>query len=672
MQAASSGHDLQDQTAYLQADLLADLVMKGGITSGVIYPWAVCEIARKYRLRNIGGSSAGAIAAAAAAAAEVGRRKEKAGFARLATLPVRLSKTHTGQSGSVLLNLFQPSPRTRPYFRIATAALRRKGGFRKLVSAVATAILGAPMVALAGALLGLAAAGFLLALALTQQPPSADLVSVMAIVLGLATSLVVAVAGAAVFVVVRLAKGALKDLPANGFGMCWGYVPSELPHASDSSDDDFEMRDGKRQPKPLTTWLSDELDALAGRSVGPRERPLTLGDLAEAGVNLRMFTTSLTEGTPYTMPFRTRNFFFEPDGFRRYFPPRVVDWMEKVSPVERLRPKEKLAWDIAKAANPNLLPLPDAAYMPVIVMTRFSLSFPILLSAVPLWRVFEGEGGQPDVARECWFSDGGITSNFPVHFFDAPLPRWPTFGINLDRTSRLEDDEGGNIWAPLTNDQGAVPRWGEISGLIKFLTTILDTMQNWMDNAQTKVPGYRDRILLVKHTKEEGGINLSMPQDVILRLADRGAHAGRFLVSRFAGPVSQNPGDELSWENHRWLRFRMAMPLVEEMQRSLVRSWDWPPYPALKTYTELIDRPLGAFPWCTGQEQGSRAHDLATKLVDFGREWGGPQEPPDLERFPEPDLSPLPLPEDEEYDPRRPFACGAPRPRPTLRIVRDF
>ena len=46
-----------------------DIVMKGGITSGVVYPGAVAEIAKAFNLKGIGGTSAGAIAAAAAAAA---------------------------------------------------------------------------------------------------------------------------------------------------------------------------------------------------------------------------------------------------------------------------------------------------------------------------------------------------------------------------------------------------------------------------------------------------------------------------------------------------------------------------------------------------------------------------------------------------------------------------
>ena len=58
-----------------------DLIMKGGITSGVVYPRAVLELHRNYDFRCIGGASAGAIAAAATAAAQLGGAP---GFERLA------------------------------------------------------------------------------------------------------------------------------------------------------------------------------------------------------------------------------------------------------------------------------------------------------------------------------------------------------------------------------------------------------------------------------------------------------------------------------------------------------------------------------------------------------------------------------------------------------------
>jgi hypothetical protein len=88
-----------------------------------------------------------------------------------------------------------------------------------------------------------------------------------------------------------------------------------------------------------------------------------------------------------------------------------------------------------------------------------SLSFPILLSAVPLYTICAsalGKDGEltsdaskkiekeretwadikdshevPEILQKNWFSDGGICSNFPIHFFDDWLPNRPTFGITL-------------------------------------------------------------------------------------------------------------------------------------------------------------------------------------------------------------------------------------------------
>jgi hypothetical protein len=76
-----------------------------------------------------------------------------------------------------------------------------------------------------------------------------------------------------------------------------------------------------------------------------------------------------------------------------------------------------------------------------------SLSFPILFTAVPLYAMStsslqkaldesggnESHDGAIDVQdlQKHWFSDGGISSNFPIQFFDRWLPTRPTFGVNL-------------------------------------------------------------------------------------------------------------------------------------------------------------------------------------------------------------------------------------------------
>src|SRR5262245_8548154 len=111
-----------------------DVVMKGGITSGVVYPPLVARLAERFRLRNIGGTSAGAIAAAVAAAAQLGRlRGNEEAFAALDRLPERLGGAGRAAGSSVLRELFQPSPETATHFRVLTAAILRGSWARRLV-----------------------------------------------------------------------------------------------------------------------------------------------------------------------------------------------------------------------------------------------------------------------------------------------------------------------------------------------------------------------------------------------------------------------------------------------------------------------------------------------------------------------------------------------------------
>jgi peptidoglycan/LPS O-acetylase OafA/YrhL len=122
-----------------------DIVMKGGITSGVVYPRAAVRLAERYRFRNIGGTSAGAIAAAAVAAAERGRRSgaNPAAYERLEALPAWL--------GENLVSLFQPSRRMRPLFDLLLAV---SGAGR--LGKIAAPLNAFPLAALVGLLPGAA------------------------------------------------------------------------------------------------------------------------------------------------------------------------------------------------------------------------------------------------------------------------------------------------------------------------------------------------------------------------------------------------------------------------------------------------------------------------------------------------------------------------------------
>src|SRR5260370_23013333 len=98
-----------------------DLAMKGGITSGIVYPPAIIQLKGKYKFRSIGGTSAGAIAASVIAAAEFNRNNggSDTGFDYL--------DKHVQQwlgADSNLRNLFQASPATKPLMDFALAFLR--------------------------------------------------------------------------------------------------------------------------------------------------------------------------------------------------------------------------------------------------------------------------------------------------------------------------------------------------------------------------------------------------------------------------------------------------------------------------------------------------------------------------------------------------------------------
>src|SRR5512140_1751594 len=95
----------------LRPDQYCDVVMKGGITSGIVYPPLVAKLADHYHLKNIGGTSAGAIAAVAAAAAEYYRRIQKSDApfpAMFAELPKALAAPVDGKTK--LFSLFQATP----------------------------------------------------------------------------------------------------------------------------------------------------------------------------------------------------------------------------------------------------------------------------------------------------------------------------------------------------------------------------------------------------------------------------------------------------------------------------------------------------------------------------------------------------------------------------------
>jgi len=539
-----STEELLDPATYPKSALLGercDLVMKGGITSGIIYPHAVCQLAITKRLNRVGGTSAGAIAAGAAAAAELGRDagRTDTGYARLAALPAALAEITAG-GHTRLYHLFQPQRSTTALYRLLAVMIGRGGRWNKAIRALLAAV--RLIVAVPG-LIGIGFPAAVLAGAIWQGAAWGILAAVLLLIVGVGLA-----------VIWSLIQRVARDLPKNHFGLCSG-----LQHP------------GSRQPA-LTEWLVEEFDRIAAKDA--TTGPLTYGDLTAHDIELAMFTTDLSAGTQNQVPFRTRTWAFDPTEFRELFPERIVDWMIDHPPAPR-DDADARVFD-AFAAN-GLCPLPLADDLPIIIGVRMSLSFPVLLSTVPL-HAFDYSQKPPTIVRHR-FSDGGITSNFPIHFFDTAIPNHPTFGINLVATDRLHVDQAQNVWMPDSNSEGILARSQPVETIGGFVGALRNSVQNWADSMQTRVPGYRDRIVAVQHTKTEGGMNLDMEKDVVLGLAKRGQYAGSRAGS-------------FDFINHRWVRLRSFLQTLEEIAVPAATTIEAPrPSPDVPTYREMMAGP---------------------------------------------------------------------------------
>ena len=246
-----------------------------------------------------------------------------------------------------------------------------------------------------------------------------------------------------------------------------------------------------------------------------------------------MVATDLGLARPVTMPFADEQYLFSPAELAVLFPAPVVDHVLAAAGVRDEDRDSRRTW---------FLP---GAELPVLVGVRLSASVPVLLSSLRLYSAHP----ESDGPVESHMADGGITSNFPIHFFDDWLPGHPTFGLDLVSVSEIGDTP---VFMPDGVQVGRMPPAQQVTGVGSFLARVQDAARNWRDELQAELPGFRDRVCQIRMGRGEGGFHLDADPAQVSGLVDRGRLAGREILATF------------DWERHRQVRYLTLMVLLRE------------------------------------------------------------------------------------------------------------
>ncbi len=614
------------------ADKFCDLVLMGGVASGVVYPWAIVELARAYRFRNIGGTSVGAMAAALAAAAEYGRRQGAPNpFEPLRRTPAALAKI-LPDGRTRMLSLFQANDRGKRLVKLWGDLARGEPGkkqagetafWRPAFNIVRQVVRAFWLPCLLGAL-----AAFVPVLTFLLLNGRA---TIGASLLAAFLALLLVPIGATVGVLWALWSDVQHGLVDNGLGLCKGGTleppgpEGKRPGISEWLHDGIQLSAGlKKTDSPLTfrdLWCAPAYP-------GAEPRPCTEKDPAGLrAINLQMITSNATHGRPYRLPLadETSRLFFDPAELADYFTPQIVAALVMAS--QPYVPDRKPADPPQSADTARFRELPGAD-LPIVVAARLSLSFPLLFSAVPLWAIdHEAPRGERTFKR-CQFTDGGVSSNFPIHLFDAALPRWPTFGLWLDRRTPYQYKEHGEpeeeVWLPKCHREGRNDNWHRFDPLAAaqerpvstpdgksrarflsgFLGAIAISTIDWRDRTSLRLPHVRNRVARLLLQPHEGGLNIGMSRERILDMAHRyGTRAGQLFVERFAevrGESSQ------AWSEQRWVRMTLLINSLRERLAGVSTAVAWAAHSV--PLNVAIDRAVGQNP-IEGHGNGDRLEE---------------------------------------------------------------
>ena len=385
---------------------------------------------------------------------------------------------------------------------------------------------------------------------------------------------------------------------------------------------------------------SADIDALRRAADDPEHRC----------IDLTLVTTDLSEGRPRRWPLHIAEragregdprFLFCRTCLEPLLPARVVDQLVDGSPA--LDPDHTCP----RHRSHELRELPEPWDLPVIAALRPALSTPGLIRSLPLVTVEEVRPGAvydphgreaeaapraatatdrtgPDgtvpngigttgatvdstgtdgtrnagpargasgpsrrAAQVHWFCEGRVTAGIDVGHHDALLPRWPSFGLTVDRLPggaplgrEVGLADGLAEWRDLPPQDGHPHRlpWRAVPTSSAFVRALFDAATGWGEVVQAQQPGLRGRSASVRLSDIETANGVFLGQAQILQLAMRGYHAGAELRTRFTGPDGE-VDQQTQTDRYRWIRLRAALRGYHDLSVSIAAR--------LPLYTDL-------------------------------------------------------------------------------------
>lgn len=244
-----------------------NLILKGGVSSGLIYPEFIAQIRKELEIGGFAGSSAGAIASALGACAELAWRDgDEKSYERYAKSISDLTKN--------LTSLFDPSLPFRALFKaillIAPGSGRAKY-FQAIMCFAPTILIGA-----------------FIALLISWITKSGLIISILLIALGAFFALTIHM--------VSLLVMASKKY---NFGICKGLKLSE--------------------------WISDAICEISAK-----DSIIRFKDFEDAGIGFRLAISNLNNGSGMVLPNENLTLKFDKHEFAKLFPQNTMQYLEKI------------------------------------------------------------------------------------------------------------------------------------------------------------------------------------------------------------------------------------------------------------------------------------------------------------------------------------------------------